>query len=135
MGDVLRDPRDLRVKVCAGVFCRYDGRPCCQVLMFRSTTAVAAAACLFASLRIFSASAASSFPRHLSVIDEKPLPVEIPVQVNGKLRDLIKIPADASNTDVEKLALASEKVKAAIDGKTIKKVIVVPKKIVNIAVG
>ncbi|HEX7859169.1 MAG TPA: leucine--tRNA ligase [Verrucomicrobiae bacterium] len=61
--------------------------------------------------------------------------IELPVQVNGKLRDLIKVPADASNTDVEKLALASEKVKAAIDGKTIKKVIVVPKKIVNIAVG
>ncbi len=61
--------------------------------------------------------------------------LEIPVQVNGKLRDVIKIPATADNAAIEAAAKASEKVKPFIDGKTIKKVIIVPKKLVNIAVG
>ncbi len=61
--------------------------------------------------------------------------LEIPVQVNGKLRDVIKIAADASQADLEAAALASEKVKLFTAGKTIKKIIVVPKKLVNIAVG
>jgi leucyl-tRNA synthetase len=60
--------------------------------------------------------------------------IEIPVQVNGKLRGRISVPANASNAEVEAAALASDKVKPFIDGKTLKKVIVVPKKIVNIAV-
>jgi leucyl-tRNA synthetase len=60
--------------------------------------------------------------------------VQIPVQVNGKLRDILTVSANAAPAEVENLALASEKVKSFIDGKTIKKVIVVPKKIVNIAV-
>jgi leucyl-tRNA synthetase len=60
--------------------------------------------------------------------------LELPVQVNGKLKDLIQVPADAPAPEIEKLALASEKVQAALAGKTIKKIIVVPKKIVNIAV-
>ena len=61
--------------------------------------------------------------------------IEIPVQVNGKLRDVIKVPADADNAAIEAAALASEKAKPYLAGKTIKKVIVVPKKLVNIAVG
>jgi len=61
--------------------------------------------------------------------------MEIPVQVNGKLRDVIKVPANADNAALETAAKASEKVKQFIAGKTIKKVIVVPKKLVNIAVG
>ena len=61
--------------------------------------------------------------------------MEIPVQVNGKLRDVIKVPAGASQAELEAAALASEKVKPFIEGKTIKKIIVVPKKLVNIAVG
>jgi leucyl-tRNA synthetase len=60
--------------------------------------------------------------------------IEIPVQVNGKLRDVIKVPADADSVALESAALASEKVQQFIAGKTIKKVIVVPKKLVNIAV-
>ncbi len=60
--------------------------------------------------------------------------LEIPVQVNGKLRDVIKVPANASQADLEAAAKASEKVKVFLEGKTIKKVIVVPKKLVNIAV-
>jgi leucyl-tRNA synthetase len=61
--------------------------------------------------------------------------MEIPVQVNGKLRDVIKVPANADNATLEAAAKASEKVQSFIAGKTIKKVIVVPKKLVNLAVG
>ena len=58
--------------------------------------------------------------------------LEIPVQVNGKLRDVIKVSASASQADLEAAALTSEKVKPFLEGKTIKKVIVLPKKLVNI---
>lgn len=58
--------------------------------------------------------------------------LEIPVQVNGKLRDVIKVPATASPAELEAAALANENVKPYLAGKTIKKVIVVPKKLVNI---
>ncbi|HEV2330527.1 MAG TPA: leucine--tRNA ligase [Verrucomicrobiae bacterium] len=60
--------------------------------------------------------------------------IEIPVQINGKLRDVIKVPTDADNAKIETAALASDKIKPFVDGKTIKKVIVVPKKLVNIVV-
>jgi leucyl-tRNA synthetase len=60
--------------------------------------------------------------------------IEIPVQTNGKLRDVIKVPANADNAAIESAALASEKIKPLLEGKTIKKVIVVPKKLVNIVV-
>jgi leucyl-tRNA synthetase len=58
--------------------------------------------------------------------------MEIPVQVNGKLRDVIKVPADISQADLETAAKSAEKAKPFIEGKTIKKVIVVPKKLVNL---
>jgi leucyl-tRNA synthetase len=60
--------------------------------------------------------------------------IEIPVQVNGKLRSLVVVPAGASNDQVEKAALADEKIKTAIAGKQIVKKIVVPAKLVNIVV-
>ncbi|HTR44023.1 MAG TPA: leucine--tRNA ligase [Pseudomonadales bacterium] len=60
--------------------------------------------------------------------------MEIPVQVNGKLRDVIKVLADISQADLEAAAKSSEKVKPFIEGKTIKKVIVVPKKLMNLIV-
>jgi len=60
--------------------------------------------------------------------------MEIPVQVNGKLRDVIKVPVNADNAALEAAARASEKVQPFIAGKTIKKVIVVPKKLVNLIV-
>ena len=61
--------------------------------------------------------------------------LEIPVQVNGKLREVIKVPAGATQAELESAAKAAEKVKPFLEGKTIKKVIVVPKKLVNIVVG
>jgi len=60
--------------------------------------------------------------------------LEIPVQVNGKLRDVIQVPAAASQVDVETAAKSAEKVKPFLDGKAIEKIIVVPKKLVNIVV-
>lgn len=58
------------------------------------------------------------------------------VQVNGKLRGNITVPSEASNQQVEQLALAQEFVKKFIsDGQTVRKIIVVPKKLVNIVVG
>lgn len=60
--------------------------------------------------------------------------LEIPVQVNGKLRDIIKVPSNADNATLEAIAKEAEKAKPFIEGKTIKKVIVVPKKLVNIVV-
>jgi leucyl-tRNA synthetase len=58
--------------------------------------------------------------------------VEYPIQVNGKVRARITVPVDASSADVEALALAEEKVVALVDGKTPRKVIVVPGRLVNI---
>ncbi len=56
----------------------------------------------------------------------------IPVQVNGKLRDKITLAADAAREEFEQAALASSKVAPFIEGKTVRKIIVVPKKLVNI---
>jgi leucyl-tRNA synthetase len=61
--------------------------------------------------------------------------IEIPVSVNGKPRDVIKVPVDADNAALEAAAKASEKVQQFIAGKAIKKVIIVPKRMVNIVVG
>jgi leucyl-tRNA synthetase len=61
--------------------------------------------------------------------------IEIPVQVNGKLRDVIKVSVNATPADLETAAKNSEKMKPFIEGKTIKKIIVVPKKMVNLIVG
>jgi len=56
------------------------------------------------------------------------------VQVNGKLRDRIVVPADISREAMEQLALQSPRVQAHLGGKPPRKVIVVPGKLVNIVV-
>ena len=60
--------------------------------------------------------------------------IEIPVQVNGKFRDTIKVAVDADNATIETAAKASEKVQVFTVGKAIKKVIIVPKRMVNLIV-
>jgi leucyl-tRNA synthetase len=60
--------------------------------------------------------------------------LEIPVQVNGKLRGRILVPADATEDFVIERALADEKVQSAIAGKQIVKTIYVPGKLVNLVV-
>ncbi|BCD97170.1 leucine--tRNA ligase [Marinagarivorans cellulosilyticus] len=58
--------------------------------------------------------------------------VTIVVQVNGKVRSKLELPADVSKGDAEKAAMADENVMRFIDDKTVRKVIVVPGKLVNI---
>ena len=58
--------------------------------------------------------------------------LEIVIQVNGKVRAKINVPAAADKDSIEAAALAQENVIRFIDGKTVRKVIVVPGKLVNI---
>jgi leucyl-tRNA synthetase len=58
--------------------------------------------------------------------------VTIAVQVMGKLRDTLEVDPETPKADLEALALASEKVQRALGGRKVKKIIVVPGKIVNI---
>jgi len=70
-------------------------------------------------------------------IDESALvqdKVELMVQVNGKLRSKISVAADATKESIEALALADENVQKFIEGKEIRKVIVVPGRLINIVV-
>jgi leucyl-tRNA synthetase len=61
--------------------------------------------------------------------------IELPVQVNGKLRDVIRVAADAPQSVIEAAALAAEKAQPFLAGKTVRKLIVVPRKMVNIIAG
>jgi leucyl-tRNA synthetase len=60
--------------------------------------------------------------------------VEYPVQVNGKVRGHVTVPADADADTLEAAALADEKVKAFLNGAAPKKVIVVAGRLVNLVV-
>ena len=60
--------------------------------------------------------------------------IELVVQVNGKLRGRVAVPADASKDDIEKMALADENAQRFIGDKDIRKIIVVPGRLVNIVV-
>jgi leucyl-tRNA synthetase len=60
--------------------------------------------------------------------------IEIPVQVNGKLRGRIHVAPGTAKETLERLALADEKVQPYLEGKTPAKVIIVPDKLVNLVV-
>jgi len=71
-------------------------------------------------------------------IDESALvkdTLELVVQVNGKLRAKIQVSADADKEAIEQTALEDENVKSHTEGKTVRKVIVVPGRLVNVVVG
>lgn len=71
------------------------------------------------------------------VVDETALArdeVDYVVQVNGKLRDHLTAPATADNATLQEMALALENVKRFTDGLTVRKCVVVPKKLINIVV-
>ncbi|WP_232820942.1 leucine--tRNA ligase [Dyella sp. C11] len=81
-----------------------------------------------------------------SVLEDQPWPIvdsaalvrdslTLAVQVNGKLRGTIEVAANASKEEAEALALAQPNVAAFLEGQTVRKVIVVPGKIVNIVAG
>ena len=58
----------------------------------------------------------------------------LPVQVNGRKRDELTIGRDAVDAEIEAAALALDAVRRAMDNKPVKKVIVVPQRIVNVVV-
>ncbi len=60
--------------------------------------------------------------------------IELGVQINGKVRARVTVPANTESGEIEKLVLASEEVRPFLEGKTVRKVIVV-KNVVNIVVG
>ena len=61
--------------------------------------------------------------------------IKYPIAINGKTRATVDFPVDATKEELEKAALELEAVQKYIDGKTIRKVIVVPKRMINIVVG
>ena len=61
--------------------------------------------------------------------------IELVLQVNGKLRARISVPSDAQREELERLALADANVQRFVDGKPVRKVVVVPGKLVNVVVG
>ncbi len=74
-----------------------------------------------------------SFPKYNpELIKEKE--ITLVIQINGKLRDQIKAPADISEEDAKKLALESEKIKKWIDGKEVRKIIFIKGRLVNVVV-
>ena len=60
--------------------------------------------------------------------------VTLAIQVNGKMRGSLEVPRDAAEDDIRKQALAVPNVVKHLEGKTVRKVIVVPGRIVNIVV-
>jgi leucyl-tRNA synthetase len=61
--------------------------------------------------------------------------IELMLQVNGKLRGKIAVSATASQSEIETLATQNDAIQSYTSGKTIRKIIVVPKRLVNIVVG
>ena len=60
--------------------------------------------------------------------------ITLPIQINGKKRGELTVAADADQATIEEMVLASEPVVKALDGKAPRKIIVVPKRIVNVVV-
>jgi leucyl-tRNA synthetase len=58
--------------------------------------------------------------------------LELPIQVNGKLRDVVTVPAGLSEIEIEQIALARDKVRAQLDGSEVARVIHVPGRLVNV---
>jgi leucyl-tRNA synthetase len=74
---------------------------------------------------------AQAWPQH----DERLLlehEVEIVLQVNGRVRDRMVVPLEATNEELEKAARANPRIAEFIAGKNVRKVVVVPKKLVNL---
>jgi leucyl-tRNA synthetase len=74
-----------------------------------------------------------SFPTHDESL-AKAEEIELVIQVNGKVRDRVRVPADISREEMEQLALTSPRVQQYLNGGQPKKVIVVPGKLVNVVV-
>jgi leucyl-tRNA synthetase len=60
--------------------------------------------------------------------------IELPIQVNGKLRDVVNVPAGLSEVEIEQIALARDKVKSQVDGNEIVRIVHVPGRLVNVVI-
>ena len=80
---------------------------------------------------------------HARSIDQEPWPVwkedalqrdvlTVVIQINGKLRGKIEVPASASKEEVEQLALTEQNIVRRLEGLTVRKVVVIPGKLVNV---
>ncbi|HWH23328.1 MAG TPA: leucine--tRNA ligase [Candidatus Limnocylindria bacterium] len=69
-----------------------------------------------------------AFSPELVAADE----IELPIQVNGKLRDVVTVAAGLEQPEIERIVLAREKVRAQLDGRSIARVVHVPGRLVNI---
>ncbi len=61
--------------------------------------------------------------------------IEMPIQINGRIRGRVIVPTSAGKDELEQAALLEPRVRKYIDGSTVRKIIVVPKKLINIVVG
>ncbi len=75
----------------------------------------------------------ATWPTHDEALCQDDL-ITVVVQINGKKRDELQVPKDIGKDDLETLALASERVQKFIDGKPVRRVIVVPGRLVNVVV-
>ena len=100
---------------------------------------------LFAPMMPHLAESCWSLIGHQELVAESPWPVgdpslvkedviSLPVQVNGKKRADVTVPIEASDAEIEAATMALDAVRRALDGKPVKKFIVVPKRIVNVVV-
>ena len=71
------------------------------------------------------------WPRYEPRLTQDP-EVELAIQINGKVRDKMTFPADSDENTIQQQALASERVQSLLQGKAVKKVIVVKGRLVNI---
>ena len=60
--------------------------------------------------------------------------ITLPVQINGKKRAEVTVPRDAGNTEIEKAVLSLDEVVRALEGRTPRKIVIVPLRIVNVVV-
>ncbi len=61
--------------------------------------------------------------------------IEMPIQINGKVRARIMVATDVANNEIEQAALTDSRIEKFLEGKTVRKVIIVPQKLISIVVG
>ena len=61
--------------------------------------------------------------------------VEVPIQINGKVRGRVTVPVNAAEDEVKQAALADPRVRKYLEGSSVRKVIVIPKKLISIVAG
>ncbi|MDX1616843.1 MAG: class I tRNA ligase family protein, partial [Candidatus Promineifilaceae bacterium] len=73
----------------------------------------------------------TSWPEYDEILVQRQ-EIEVMIQVNGKLRDRITVPADIADNDLEQAALAQDNVQRHLVGKTVRRTIIVPQRLINV---